>query len=187
MPETLEQLLFWPNYCWMRDLALTSNCLSLFIVASRNYKHILRTGIEPGTYLMESNISTTEPCSPLDVQASIMHDRWLMAKNSLNMMEKMMDPNVIDYDIINCAIQSIFTIQNLYQIDFGKPDGINEFVNLFIVLGWIHVNQFLWVCGFLFSWEVFRCIPHLLWPIYRRFLGRPLLKNLKLRHCFIGI
>ena len=58
-----------------------------------------------------------------------------MAKKSLNMIEKMMDPNIIDYYIINCAIQSIITIENLYQIDFGKPDGINEFVNLFIVQG----------------------------------------------------
>ena len=40
-----------------------------------------------------------------------------MAKKSLNMMEKMMDPNMIDYYIINCAIPSI---ENRYQIDFGK-------------------------------------------------------------------
>ena len=44
-----------------------------------------------------------------------------MAKKSLNMMEKMMDPNIIDYYIINCAIPSIITIENCYQIDFGKP------------------------------------------------------------------
>ena len=37
------------------------------------------------------------------------------------MMEKMMDPNIIDYYIINCAIASIITIENRYQIDFGKP------------------------------------------------------------------
>ena len=29
-----------------------------------------------------------------------------MAKKSLNMIEKMMDPNIIDYYIINCAIPS---------------------------------------------------------------------------------
>ena len=40
-----------------------------------------------------------------------------MAKKSLNMMEKMMDPNMIDYYIINCAIPSI---ENRHQIDFGK-------------------------------------------------------------------
>ena len=45
-----------------------------------------------------------------------------MAKKSLNMMEKKMDPNIIDYYIINCAIPSIVTIENLYQIDFREPD-----------------------------------------------------------------
>ena len=44
-----------------------------------------------------------------------------MAKKSLNMIEKMMDPNIIDYNIINCAIPSIITIENRYHIDFGKP------------------------------------------------------------------
>ena len=50
-----------------------------------------------------------------------------MAKKSLNKIEKMMDPNIIDYYIINCAIPSIITIENLYQIDFGKlgHDSIN--------------------------------------------------------------
>ena len=38
------------------------------------------------------------------------------------MMEKMMDPNIIDYYMINCAIPSITTIENLYQIDFGKTE-----------------------------------------------------------------
>ena len=38
------------------------------------------------------------------------------------MIEKMMDPNIIDYYIINCAIPSIITIKNRYQIDFGKPE-----------------------------------------------------------------
>ena len=33
----------------------------------------------------------------------------------------MMDPNIIDYYLINCAIPSIITIENRYQIDFGKP------------------------------------------------------------------
>ena len=35
--KTLEQLLFWPNYCWMRDIALTSSCPPLFIVAYKNW------------------------------------------------------------------------------------------------------------------------------------------------------
>ena len=47
-----------------------------------------------------------------------------MAKKSLNIIEKMMDPNIIDYYIINCAIPSIITIKNCYQIDFGKPEYI---------------------------------------------------------------
>ena len=38
------------------------------------------------------------------------------------MIEKMMDPNTIDYYIINCAIPSVITIENRYQINFGKPD-----------------------------------------------------------------
>ena len=44
-----------------------------------------------------------------------------MAKKQLNMMEKMMDVNFIDYYIIDCAIPSIITIENRYQIDFGNP------------------------------------------------------------------
>ena len=44
-----------------------------------------------------------------------------MAKKSLNMIEKMMDPDIIDYYIINCAIPWIITIENRYQIDFGNP------------------------------------------------------------------
>ena len=50
-----------------------------------------------------------------------MDNRWLMAEKSLNMIEKMKDPNKIAYYIINCAIPSIITIENRYQIDFGKP------------------------------------------------------------------
>ena len=46
-----------------------------------------------------------------------------MAEKSLNMIEKMMDPNITDYYIvIKRAIQSIITIENRYQIDFGKPE-----------------------------------------------------------------
>ena len=41
------------------------------------------------------------------------------------MMEKMMDPNIIGYYIINCAIPSMITIVNRYQIDFGKPVRFN--------------------------------------------------------------
>ena len=45
-----------------------------------------------------------------------------MAEKSLNMMGKMMYPNIIDYYMINCAIPSLITIENRYQIDFGKPN-----------------------------------------------------------------
>ena len=60
-----------------------------------------------------------------------------MAKKSLNMVEKMIDPNITinDYYIINCAIQSIITIKNRYKIDFGKPD-----YNIRVVQCNIHVN-----------------------------------------------
>ena len=51
-----------------------------------------------------------------------MNNKWLMAKKSLNMMEKMMVPNMNDYYIIYCAIPSIIAIENRYQIDFGTPD-----------------------------------------------------------------
>ena len=71
---------------------------------------------------MKSSISTTEPSSPLVKFYSIMGNRSLMAEKSLNMMGKMMYPNMIDYNIINCAIPSIITIENHYQIDFGTPD-----------------------------------------------------------------
>ena len=40
-----------------------------------------------------------------------------MAKKSFNMIEKMMDPNIIDYYIINCAIP----IDYVMSIYFGKP------------------------------------------------------------------
>ena len=106
----------------MRDLAPTSSFLPLFIVAYQNWKHIPCPGVIPGTSRMESNKSNTELCSPHVVKPSIEHNRWLMVRNTLNMMEKMMDPSIIDYYIINCAIPSIITIENCYQINFGKPD-----------------------------------------------------------------
>ena len=33
-----------------------------------------------------------------------------------------MDPNIIDYYTINFARPPIITIENRYQIDFGKPE-----------------------------------------------------------------
>ena len=45
-----------------------------------------------------------------------------MAEKSLNMTEKMLDPNMIDYYIINCARPLIIKIiENHYHINFGKP------------------------------------------------------------------
>ena len=38
------------------------------------------------------------------------------------MMEKSMDSNIIDYYVISCAIPLIITIENCYQIGFGKSD-----------------------------------------------------------------
>ena len=57
-------------------------------------------------------------------------------------MEKMMDPNIIDYYIyyiyyidyiINCAIPSIITIENRSQIEFGKPDGVADKSNYMLL------------------------------------------------------
>ena len=47
-----------------------------------------------------------------------------MAQKPLNMVEKMIDANIIDYMyyIINCAIPSMVTIENRSLINFGKPD-----------------------------------------------------------------
>ena len=55
---------------------------------------------------MQSNDTRTAPGFPHDMASSFMYDKSLMAKKSLNMIEKMMDPNIIDYYIINCAIPS---------------------------------------------------------------------------------
>ena len=86
----------------MRDLALlTSSCLPLFIVAYQNRKDVRCPGIKPRTSLMESNKSSTVPGYPYDVLLSFMHNRWLMAKKSLNIIEKMMDPNIIDYRVLH--------------------------------------------------------------------------------------
>ena len=70
---------------------------------------------------MPSNDSSTEPRSPLHNMSTFMHNMISLAKKSLNIIEKIMDPNIIDYYIINYAIPSIITIENHYQIDFGKP------------------------------------------------------------------
>ena len=44
-----------------------------------------------------------------------------MAKKIIEYDRKDDGANIIDYYIINCAIPSIITIENRYQIDFGKP------------------------------------------------------------------
>ena len=128
----------------MRDLALfTSSCLPLFIIAYQNWKDIPWPGIEPSTSLMPSSNSSTETDSPLDKITSFMHTSWLLAKKSLNMIEKMMDPNMIDYYIINCAIPLIITIENRYQIAFGKPGHkkIPTPVSLYLMHSWLALNN----------------------------------------------
>ena len=57
---------------------------------------------------MQSNDSSTEPSFPHN-QIHLLCTIDEKAKKSLNMIEKMMDPNIIDYYIINCAIPSIIT------------------------------------------------------------------------------
>ena len=81
-------------------LALTWRCLPLFIVAYQKWIHSRCPEIKPRTFRIASNKSYTEPCSPLTVKGIVMNSRWLVAKKSLNMMENMMDPNIIDYTVL---------------------------------------------------------------------------------------
>ena len=55
-----------------------------------------------------------------------------------------MDPNIIDYYIINWAIPLIITIENRHQIDFGKPA---EKVNTMIIF----VVVFIYIIYYTFS------------------------------------
>ena len=45
-----------------------------------------------------------------------------------------MDPNIIDYYIINCALPSTITIKNRFHIDFGKPAGHRLFLEALTTL-----------------------------------------------------
>ena len=47
----------------MRDLALTSSCLPLFIIANKTENNACHWELNPGTTHMGSNNSGTEPCS----------------------------------------------------------------------------------------------------------------------------
>ena len=85
---------------YQRHLALTSSCFPFLL---------LHIKTKPRTSRMKSSNSTTEPSSPLVKLSSNKGNRWLMAEKSLNMMGKMMYPNIIDYYIINCAIPSIIS------------------------------------------------------------------------------
>ena len=49
----------------------------------------------------------------------IMNFRLLMAQKQLNTMGNVMDPNFIDYNIIDCAIPSKITIKYRCQNEFG--------------------------------------------------------------------
>ena len=48
-------------------------------------------------------------------------------------MEKMMDPNIIDYYIIDCAIPSIIKIKYCYRIDVRNPGSVlgNSYFHIF--------------------------------------------------------
>ena len=43
-------------------------------------------------------------------------------------MEKMMDPNLVDYNLVDCAIPLKIAMENRYQIDFGNPADVNGLV-----------------------------------------------------------
>ena len=49
-------------------------------------------------------------------------------------MEKMMDPNLVDYNLIDCAIHLKIAMENRYQIDFGNPADVNGLVMLQYIL-----------------------------------------------------
>ena len=52
----------------------------------------------------------------------MMHKQSFMAQKSLDMIEKMMDLNIVDYYIINCAIPSIITIKNVTKLILASLD-----------------------------------------------------------------
>ena len=45
-----------------------------------------------------------------------------MASKLLTMKEKLMDPKLFDYDVIDYAIPSKITIEYRYQTDFGNSE-----------------------------------------------------------------
>ena len=110
----------------MRDLALTSSCLPLFIIAYQNWIH----SCSPRISHRESNISMTESCSPSVFDPSIMHNRWLMAKKVIEYdgKEDGAQYNWLLHNQLCDKIPSIIIIANLqYQIDFGMPVKVCNF------------------------------------------------------------
>ena len=55
----------------MRDLALTSSCLPLFIAANKTENNVYHRGIKPGTSRMGVYHSSTEPCSNMTYNVRI--------------------------------------------------------------------------------------------------------------------
>ena len=61
-----------------------------------------------------------------------------------------MNPNIIDYYIINCAIQLIITIENHYQIHFGKPVSVTKGGQVRAPVAHQTGLQMLWISARLF-------------------------------------
>ena len=105
----------------MRDLTLlTSSCLPIFIVAYQNRKMFHGREYPGPPSCKATTLALSQALHMINFIILCTIDDF-MAKKSLNMIERMMDPNIIDYYMISCAIPSIITIENRYQIDFGKP------------------------------------------------------------------
>ena len=90
-------------------------------------------------------------------------------------MEKMKDPNIIDYCIINWEITWIIAIETRYQIDFGKPGAIHMYFKKIHVTfdhenvqkarddAWYYQFKF-WVFSDLMITKLLECWQHILLP-----------------------
>ena len=107
-------MLFWPSYCCMRVVFPFYCCISKLKTNSL-------TGYRPRDLVHGKRQMQYWATLPTCEKPCVMHNRSFMAQKSLNMIEKIMDLNIIDYYIINCAKPSIITIEKRYQMDFGKP------------------------------------------------------------------
>ena len=91
-------------------LALTSSCLTLFILHIKTENKSLHQELDLSQQLCHWDMRLPY----------ILNYRLLMAQKQLNMVGKVMDPNLINYNIINCAIPSKITIEYRYQNEFGN-------------------------------------------------------------------